>query len=149
MTLVGYKGLPQGSVLNPFLYNIIESCADKFIPAGCGFLQYADDLVVYMAHRLFDVARGLVQTVCTSLNVFFSSMVLTISTSKSEVMLFTRKHERLPVLVRIGSYVLPQTTCFKYLGIFFDAGLRWSCHAKYVRRRCLQRVNLLKAVAHS
>jgi hypothetical protein len=26
--------------------------------------------------------------------------------------------------------VLPQTACFKYLGIFIDAGLRWSCHAK-------------------
>jgi hypothetical protein len=49
------------------------------IPSGCGFLQYADDLVVYMAHRLLNVARGLVQTACQSLNVFFSSMGLTIS----------------------------------------------------------------------
>jgi hypothetical protein len=61
MTLVGYKGIPQDSVLSPFLYNIIGSCADRFIPSGCGFLQYADDLVVYMAQRLFNVARGLVQ----------------------------------------------------------------------------------------
>jgi hypothetical protein len=102
---------------------------------------------VYVAHRLFNVARELVQTACTSLNVFFSSMGLTISASKSEVVLFTRKHKCPPILVRIGSYVLPQTTCFKYLGIFFDSGLRWSCHVKYVRRRCLQRVNLLKLVA--
>jgi hypothetical protein len=72
---------------------------------------------------------------------------LTISASKSEAMLFTRKHERLPILVKIGSFALPQTTCFKYLGIFFDAGLQWSCHVKYLRRRCLQRVNLLKSVA--
>jgi hypothetical protein len=100
-----------------------------------------------MAHRLLNVAHALVQTACKYLNVFFSSMDLTISASKSEVMLFTEKHKRPPVLVTIGSYVLPQTTCFKYLGIFFDAGLRWSCHAKYVRRRCLQRVNLLKSVA--
>jgi hypothetical protein len=74
MTLVGYKELPQGLVLSPFLYNIIGSCANRFIPSGCGFLQYADDLVVYMAHRLFSVANGLVQTVCTSLNIFFSSI---------------------------------------------------------------------------
>jgi hypothetical protein len=65
MTLVGYKGLPQGSVLSPFLYNIIGSCTDRFNPSGCGFLQYADDLVVKMAHRLFSVANGLVQTACT------------------------------------------------------------------------------------
>jgi hypothetical protein len=37
-----------------------------------------------------------------------------------KVMLFTRKHERPLVLVRIGSYVLTdETTCFKYLSIFF------------------------------
>jgi hypothetical protein len=129
MTLVGYKGLPQGLVLSPFVYNIIWPCAARFIPSRCRFLQYADDLVVYMVHRLFDVAHGLVQTACTSLNVFFSSMGLTISASKSEIMLFTRKHNRLQFLVRIA---------------FFNAGLRWSCYAKYVRRRCLQRVNLLK-----
>jgi hypothetical protein len=58
-------------------------------------------------------------------------------------MLFTRKHERPPILVRIG----PQTTCLKYLNIFVDAGLRWGYHAKYVRRRCLQRVKLLKSAA--
>jgi hypothetical protein len=99
MTLVGYKGLPQGSVLSPFLNNIIGSCVDMFIPSGCGFLQFADYLVVYVAHRLLNVARGLVQTAFTSLNVFSSSMGLTIS-------------------------AISQTTCFKYLGIFFDAGLR-------------------------
>jgi hypothetical protein len=60
MTLVGYKGLPQGSVLSPFLYNIIGSCADRFVPTGCGFLQYADDLVVYVVHGLIGVARGLI-----------------------------------------------------------------------------------------
>jgi hypothetical protein len=36
------------------------------------------DVAVYMAHILFNVARGLVQTACISLNVFFSSMGLTI-----------------------------------------------------------------------
>jgi hypothetical protein len=96
MTLVGYKGLTQGSVLSLFLYNIIGSCVDRFIPSECGFLQCADDLVVYVAHRLFNVPRGLVQTAYTSLNVFFSSMGLTISASKSKAMLFTRKHERPP-----------------------------------------------------
>jgi hypothetical protein len=143
MTLVGNKDLPQGLVVSPFLYNIIGSCENKFIPSGCRFLQYFDDLVVYMARRLFNVARELVQTACTSLNILFSSMSLT----TSEVLLFTGKHERPPILVRIGSYVFPQATCFKYLGIFFDSGLRWSCHVKYLLRRCLQSLNLLKSVA--
>jgi hypothetical protein len=74
--IVGYKGLPLGSVLSPFLYNIIGSCTERFISSGCRFFQYADDLVVYMAHRLFNEAHGLVETSCPSLTGFFSSMVL-------------------------------------------------------------------------
>jgi hypothetical protein len=76
--------------------------------------------VVFVAHRLIGVARELVQTACTSLGVFFSSVGLNISSSMPEVMLFSRKHERPPILIRIGSHVLPQATTFKYLGVFFD-----------------------------
>jgi hypothetical protein len=90
------------------------------------FSKYAEDLVVYVAHRLIGVARGLIQTFCTSLGVFFSSVGLTISSSKSEV---SRKHERSPFLIRIGSHVLPQVTTFKYLEVFFDCGLRWGTHS--------------------
>jgi hypothetical protein len=72
------------------------------------------------------VARGLIQATCTSLGVLFSSVGLTIPSSKSKVMLFSRKHERLPILIRIGSHVLPHASTFKYLGVFFDCGLRWS-----------------------
>jgi hypothetical protein len=53
MTLFGYEGLAKGSVISPFLYNIIGSCVDRFLPSGCGFLQYADDLVVYMTLGCF------------------------------------------------------------------------------------------------
>jgi hypothetical protein len=96
MTLVGYNGLRQSSVLSSFSYNIIGSCVDRFIPSGCGFLQYADYLVVYMAHRLFDVARGLVQTACISLNVFFTFIDLTIPVTKLDFMLFSRKRKHPP-----------------------------------------------------
>jgi hypothetical protein len=70
---------------------------------------------VYVTHRLIEVARGLIQTACTSLGVFFSSMNLTIASSKFEVILFSRKHERPPILIRIKFHVLPQTTTFKYI----------------------------------
>jgi hypothetical protein len=84
MTLVGYKGLLQGSVLS---YKISLSLAqiDLSQPA-----VVFSNLVVYVTHRLIEVAFGLIQTACTSLGVFFSSMRLTISSSKSEVMLFSQ-----------------------------------------------------------
>jgi hypothetical protein len=82
--------------------------------------------VVYVTHRLIEVARELIQTGCTSLGVVFSSMGPAIPSAKSEVMLFSQKHERPSILIRIGSHVLPQTTILKYLGVFYDFGLKRS-----------------------
>jgi hypothetical protein len=70
MSRTGYKGLPQGSVLRPFLYSLLGSGGDRFIPAGCGILHYADDVVVYASHRIMEIARALVQTPCSVLKVF-------------------------------------------------------------------------------
>jgi Reverse transcriptase (RNA-dependent DNA polymerase) len=147
LTLTGYKGLPQGSVLSPFLYNILGSRMDRFLPSGCRFLQYADDVVVYATHRVLEIARSLIQTACTSLSVFFSMMALTISPTKSELMLFSRKHDRQSLTVYIDGRPLPQTKFFKYLGVFFDEGLRWAIQANYIQRRSLKRINFLKAIA--
>jgi hypothetical protein len=56
MTFTGYNGLPHGSVLSPFLYNLLGSGMDRFVPSGCDFLQYADDfklLVPWARHSAF------------------------------------------------------------------------------------------------
>jgi hypothetical protein len=60
MSRTGYKGLPQGSVLSSFLYSFLGSGVERFIPAGCGILQYADDVVIYASNRIMEIARALV-----------------------------------------------------------------------------------------
>jgi hypothetical protein len=72
---------------------------------------------------------------------------LTISASKSEVVLFSRKHLQPVVSIRINGRLLPQSMSFKYLGVFYDTGLRWGTQVKYVHKRCLQRLNFLKSIA--
>jgi hypothetical protein len=122
---------------------------DRFILSGCYFLQFADDKIVYFSHHIFEIARTLVQTACSSLRVFFSMIGLTISATncKSEVVLFSRK-QWLPVdSIRVNGRLLPQSISFKYPRVFYDTGLRWRTQAKYVQKRCLQRLNFLKSIA--
>jgi hypothetical protein len=120
----GYKGLPQGSVLSPFLYSLLGSGVDRFIPAG--ILQYADDVVVYASHRIVEIARALAQTACSrsALKVFFDMVGLTIPAVKSEAMVFSRKHHKLDITLWIDGRRLPQTKEFEYFGVLFESGLR-------------------------
>jgi hypothetical protein len=120
---------------------------DRYVPSSCDFLQYADDNVVYSSHHVFQTGCALVQTACSSLSVFFSLLGLTISFTKSEVVLLSWRHLRPPLLIRIDDRLLPQVVSFKYLRVFFDAGLRWGIQARYVQKRCLQRLNFLESVA--
>jgi hypothetical protein len=124
LTLTGYKGLPQGSVQSPLLY----ICLD---------LVWIDS-----SHRdvIFSNMR-------ISLSVSFSMIGLTITATKSEVVLFSRKHLQPVVSIRVNGRLLPQAVSFKYLGVFYDTGLKWGAQAKYVQKRCLQRLNLLKSIA--
>jgi hypothetical protein len=89
---------------------------DRFVLSGCDFLQYADDIVVYSSHHVLQTACALVQT---RHSVFFFSLLgLTISSTKSDVVFFSRRYLRPPVSIRIGGRLLPQVVSFKHLVLF-------------------------------
>jgi hypothetical protein len=96
------------------MYNLLGSSMDRFVPSGCNILQYTDDIVVYSSHHVLQTACALGQRNCSSLSVFFA----------------IRTHDIL-YNVGVAASGLDQgwwqivATGFKYLGVFFYAGLRW------------------------
>jgi hypothetical protein len=67
---------------------------------------------------------------------------LTISAVNSEATVFSRKHHKPDVTLRIDGRRLPQTKEFKYLGVFFDSGLRWSTQVLRLCHRLLREFDL-------
>jgi hypothetical protein len=51
---------------------------------------------------------------------------------------------RPPVSIPIGDRLLPQVVSFNYLGVFFDAGLRWRTQTRYVQKRYLTRTEFFE-----
>jgi len=43
-----FKGLPQGSVLSPLLYNVYVSEIESCCVPECNIIQYADDIALYL-----------------------------------------------------------------------------------------------------
>jgi hypothetical protein len=72
---------------------------------------------------------------------FLSDLGLSISTTKSEVVLFSRRLVESPPSLTMGGIGLPISKEFKYLGVVFDRELTWNAHTRYVLKRCRTRIN--------
>jgi hypothetical protein len=53
----GFEGLPQGSVISPFMYKFYTRLVEACLYPLCSILQYADDLVVYISGRQVEAVR--------------------------------------------------------------------------------------------
>jgi hypothetical protein len=99
----GYKGLPQGSVLSPFMYKFYTRLVEACLHPLCSILHYADDLVVSISGKHVEAVRDCLQT---SLITWFGDLGRSVSANKSEMMIFFRKHENPQVSLRLGQTAL-------------------------------------------
>ena len=86
-----------------------------------------------------------------TLSQWFKSNLLTLNTSKSTFMIFTRKAKGKSgnVEIRIDNTVLDQSNYTKFLGVFIDDTLQWTKHISHVKSKVsggLYALNKLKHV---
>jgi hypothetical protein len=58
-------GSATGFCFELIFVHLLRSGMDRFVTSGCDFLQYADDIVVYLSHHVLQTACALVQTACS------------------------------------------------------------------------------------
>jgi Reverse transcriptase (RNA-dependent DNA polymerase) len=143
----GYKGLPQGSVLSPFFYNFYTRLIDSYLHPLVSILQYADDIVIYSTGRVSSVLETYIQSSLLGICEFFNSLGLTISTQKSESMVFSKKHQIPQLTISLNNNILQNAVQFRYLGVLFDTKLTWKPHVDMIVRKCQRRTNFLKSIA--
>lgn len=88
---ISKKGLPQGFILSPLLFNIYSAKCRNFITRKCEIFQFADDIVIFT--RLDNLINS-IQELELSVNRLFSylrSRGLEVSCQKSAFVIFSRK----------------------------------------------------------
>jgi hypothetical protein len=118
----GYKGLPQWSVLSPFMYNfytrLVEACLHP--PSS-----------MFISGKHVEAVRDCLQMSLTRLMTWFGDLGLSLSANKSEMMVFFPGNMNIPRFW-LSLTVLRNVTELKYLGIIFDRKLTWRLHAEYI-----------------
>lgn len=146
------KGLPQGSILSPILFNVYTIELHNSLKRGVQILQYADDIVLYHSNSTLQVTKENLQSAVEFFVPKLQQSDLSISPTKSQLCIFTRS--RINILeennsllqIDVGGQTIQAEAFVKYLGMWLDYKLMWVTHIKDLVRRIEMSLNLLRAL---
>jgi hypothetical protein len=124
MRRVVSRGVPQGSVLGPLLWNIgYDRALDHHLPAGVSLVCYADDTLVVVSGESWGEARRVAADGLALVLTRIRRLGLKVALSKTEVIWFGGPREKGP---RFGSILVEGTRVevksqIKYLGLILDS----------------------------
>ena len=136
------NGTSQGSVLSPFLFNIlINSLVEINLPRQVQALSYADDIALIATGPQ---AFTLLQASLNRLSAKLQCLGLKISTDKTKAIAFRTKDP--PQQLLIDNTPLEWVKAFQYLGVYIDKHITLSSHIDYITARITKRLNFMRAL---
>ncbi|KAI5750180.1 hypothetical protein M8J76_013460 [Diaphorina citri] len=139
------KGCPQGSILGPFIWNLVlDELLEIVQEEGVIGLAYADDICVIIKGRTRNelVERGR-QSMEKVMN-WMTRQKLKMSVDKCAWMLMKGKLVNPPTIARIYDKPVKKKDVLKYLGVMIDENRKFTEHVKYISGKMRKLMMTLK-----
>ena len=136
------RGVPQGSVLGPLLFNIYINDLLLFIQ-NSDICNYADDTTIYAWDKNLDNISHRLETDCSVALEWFADNFMKFNADKCHLLVLRQKCDD-PVTIRIGNADVVNSSEEKLLGVQIDSRLSFDNH---VSKLCQKASNKLYALA--
>ena len=128
-------GVPQGSVLAPFLFSIFTN--DLPNSTIMETTLFADDACFNYGHKCPTLLQKIVNTELEKISKWYYNNKLSLNADKSNFILIHKRKQQINVKLKLNEINLEQKHSVKYLGITIDDRLTWKPHIN----NCLQKLN--------
>lgn len=139
------RGVPQGSVLSPILFNILLSGIP--VHPGVSTYVYADDIAFFgMASDLYSLYE-ILQSYLKKLEGWLDSLHLNLNANKCAILVFPVKD---PVYISLNYHLedIPQVQSLKYLGVIYNGNLNWRPHIEYLATKGARTMGILRKLSN-
>jgi ribonuclease HI len=137
------KGLPQGDILSPDLFNIYTREIHKLNSENVSIIQFADDVVICVKGSTKNDVKNTLTDTANKFVQILKDLKLKISVEKTVLMPFFMKDSE-EIELRIGSLVVDKVDKHCWLGIVIDNNLKYGTFVRTIKHKIMKKLDILK-----
>ena len=142
-------GVPQGSVLGPFLFLLFINDISNFTTDGCVINLFADDAMIYASGDSVSEVQRKLQSCLSNISSWYRENRLKINSDKSKVMLVGSKAQLKSLnfdefILNYEGMPLELVENAKYLGMTINSDISWDFHVQRLCQNMYYHLSLLR-----
>lgn len=141
-------GVPQGGVLSPLLFMLFMHDVFETAVGSAKIFVYADDVFILSTDGDADRALGSLQDTMRRFQQWCDFWHFQVSPDKCNAINFSRRKVKNVQPLYINGAIINWVDSVRILGFHFAKSLSCQRHIRFLRKKALYRVNLIRAIAH-
>ena len=138
------RGIPQGSLCGPFMYNMFVNDFLFSLPPSCTVYNYADDNTLVVSGSDLDKTKGDLETACNKAMCWFKENEMKANPTKFQCIVFSKKSlSENDKKFKLENDEISCQANIKLLGVYIDEKLTFDYH---VREMCKKAGKLASAL---